>query len=56
MPIATRTGRSRILLRARAAAEAADQLDEFNAFLAHVREQYRRRPTLIAILDKAKLR
>jgi len=47
---------SRILLRARTAAEAADQLDEFGSFLAHVREQYRRRPTLIAILDTAKLR
>ncbi len=47
---------ARILLRARAAAEAAGQLDEFDAYLARVREQYRRRPTLIAILDKAKLR
>jgi hypothetical protein len=47
---------ARILLRARAAAQAAGQIDAFAAHLTRLREQHRRRPTLIAILDKAKLR
>jgi len=45
-----------ILQRARAAAQAADELDAFADYLTGVRERYRRRPTLIAILDKAGLR
>ena len=45
-----------ILKRAQAAAQAADMLDEFTDYLARLREQHRRRPTLIAILDKANLR
>jgi len=44
-----------ILQRAQAAARAADMLDEFMDYLARLREQHRRRPTLIAILDKANL-
>ncbi len=47
---------ARILQRARAAAQAADELDAFADYLTGVRERYRRRPTLIAILDKAGLR
>ena len=47
---------ARILQRARAAAEAAGELDAFTAHLTRLREQYRRRPTLISILDKANLR
>jgi putative PIN family toxin of toxin-antitoxin system len=47
---------SRILQRARAAAQAAGKLDAFAEYLTGVRERYRRRPTLIAILDKARLR
>ena len=46
---------AKILQRARSAAEVADQLDAFNTFLARLREQHRRRPTLIEILDKAQL-
>jgi hypothetical protein len=45
-----------LLQRAQAAAQAADTLDEFSEYLARLRDQYRRRPTLIAILDKAGLR
>jgi hypothetical protein len=45
----------RILRRARAAAQAAGALDTFGEYLARLREQYRRRPTLIEILDKADL-
>ena len=45
-----------ILQRAQAAAQAADMLDEFTDYLARLRERHRRRPTLIAILDKANLR
>lgn len=45
-----------ILKRAHAAAQAADMPDEFGEYLAQLREQHRRRPTLIAILDKANLR
>jgi hypothetical protein len=44
-----------ILKRARAAAQAAGALDAFGEYLARLREQYRRRPTLIEILDKADL-
>ena len=44
-----------ILKRAQAAAQAADMHDEFGEYLARLRDQHRRRPTLIAILDKAGL-
>jgi hypothetical protein len=47
---------ARILQRARAAAQAAGELDAFEDYLTRLREQHRRRPTLIAILDKASLR
>ena len=47
---------ARILQRARAAAQAAGELDAFGDYLARLRKQHRRRPTLIAILDKANLR
>ena len=47
---------ARILQRARAAEQAAGELDAFSDHLARLREQHRRRPTLIAILDKANLR
>lgn len=47
---------ARILQRAHAAAQAAGELDAFGDYLARLREQHRRRPTLIAILDKANLR
>jgi hypothetical protein len=47
---------ARILQRARAAAQAAGELDAFGDYLTRLREQHRRRPTLIAILDKADLR
>ena len=43
------------LKRAQNAALAAGLSEEFGAHLAAVREQHRRRPTLIAILDKAGL-
>jgi uncharacterized Zn finger protein len=46
---------AQILKRARAAAQAAGALDAFGEYLARLREQYRRRPTLIDILDKADL-
>lgn len=45
----------RILKRAAAAARAADQADVFAVYLAELRERHRRRPTLIALLDKAHL-
>jgi hypothetical protein len=45
----------RILKRARAAAAAAEQLPAFQRHLAQLREQHRRRPTLIGMLDKAGL-
>ena len=45
----------RILRRARAAAAAAGQDATFRARLAELRERHRRRPTLISMLDKAKL-
>lgn len=44
------------LKRAQKAAAAADLSDEFAEHLAALREQHRRRPTLIGILDKAGLR
>jgi hypothetical protein len=47
---------ARILQRARAAARPAGELDAFAEYLTGVRERYRRRPRLIAILDKAGLR
>lgn len=47
---------ARILLRARAAARAAGEPDAFAENLTRLRERHRRRPTLIAILDKANLR
>jgi len=45
----------RILKRAQAAAEAAGAHDAFAEYLTRRREQYRRRPSLIEILDKADL-
>ena len=48
-------GAVRILKRARAAAQSAGALTEFTEYITHVREQYRRRPSLIAMLDKANL-
>jgi hypothetical protein len=47
---------ARILARAQAAAQSAGELDAFSVYLARLREQHRRRPTLIEILDKANLR
>jgi hypothetical protein len=47
---------ARILERARAAAQAAGELDTFAEYLTRLRERHGRRPTLIAILDKANLR
>ncbi len=47
---------ARILQRARAAAQAAGELNAFAEYLTGLRERYRRRPTLIAILDQAGLR
>jgi hypothetical protein len=46
---------ARILQRARAAAQAAGEVDAFAEYLTGLRERYRRRPTLMAILDKAGL-
>jgi hypothetical protein len=45
----------RILKRARSAAQAAGESDVFAEHVAQLRERYRRRPTLIAMLDKASL-
>jgi hypothetical protein len=45
----------RLLTHARTAAAAAGQGDDFRARLAALREKHRRRPTLIATLNKAKL-
>jgi cell division septum initiation protein DivIVA len=45
----------RILKRARSAALAAGEHGAFTEHLARLREQYRRRPTLMAMLDKASL-
>jgi uncharacterized Zn finger protein len=47
---------ARILQRARKVAQPAGELDAFAEYLTGLRERYRRRPTLIAILDKAGLR
>jgi uncharacterized Zn finger protein len=47
---------AQILTRARGAARAAGMPIEFDEHLARIRERHRRRPTLIAILDKADLR
>jgi uncharacterized Zn finger protein len=44
-----------LLRRAQAAAQAAGMHDDFGEHLARLRDQHRRRPTLIAILDKAGL-
>ena len=46
---------ARILKKARSAAQAAGELDAFCATVARLREKHRRRPTLIAILDRANL-
>jgi hypothetical protein len=45
----------RILKRARSVADAAGNRDDFTAYISRLREQHRRRPSLIAMLDKAKL-
>jgi hypothetical protein len=45
----------RLLKRARDTAKAAGETDAFETRLAALREQHRRRPSLIAMLDKAKL-
>ncbi|MGK2887602.1 MAG: hypothetical protein ACSLE8_22970, partial [Rhodococcus sp. (in: high G+C Gram-positive bacteria)] len=44
------------LKRARRAAGVADLSEEFDDYVAALREHHRRRPTLIAMLDKAGLR
>jgi hypothetical protein len=44
-----------VLKRARRAAQAAGEGDAFATTLAQLRERHRRRPTLIAMLDKAAL-
>ena len=46
----------RYLKAARRAAAAAERLDEFNASLTDLRERNRRRPSFMAMLDKAGLR
>ena len=46
----------RILKRARDAAKAADDLQPFNQHIAKLRKRQRRRPTMMAMLDKAGLR
>lgn len=43
----------RILKKAAKAAHAADRVEDFSRQVDQLREQYRRRPTLIAMLDKA---
>jgi hypothetical protein len=43
----------RILKKAAKAAHAADRVEDFSRQVDRLREQYRRRPTLIAMLDKA---
>jgi uncharacterized Zn finger protein len=45
----------RILKRARSVADGAAHRDDFIAYISRVREQHRRRPTLIAMLGKARL-
>jgi len=44
-----------ILKKAAQAARAADRQGAFAAHLAALRETHRRRPTFIAVLDKARL-
>ncbi|MDA8063041.1 MAG: hypothetical protein M0T80_11545 [Actinomycetota bacterium] len=44
-----------ILKKAAQAARAADRQGELAAHLAGLRETHRRRPTFIAVLDKARL-
>jgi hypothetical protein len=46
----------RILKRARASAQGTGALTEFTDYIARLREQHRRRPALISMLDKANLR
>jgi uncharacterized Zn finger protein len=46
----------RVFKRAGDAATATDDVQAFNQHIAELREQHRRRPTLIAMLDKAGLR
>jgi hypothetical protein len=46
---------ARILKQARSAAQAAGELPAFTSNIARLRQTHRRRPTLIAILDRAKL-
>ena len=43
----------RILKKAARAASAADRREDFSDQIDRLRQQYRRRPTLIAMLDKA---
>ena len=43
----------RILKKAAKAARAADRVEDFSKQVGRLREDYRRRPTLIAMLDKA---
>jgi hypothetical protein len=45
----------RLLKSARDVAAASGQTNEFLARLAGLREQHRRRPSLMSMLDKAKL-
>jgi uncharacterized Zn finger protein len=45
----------RVLKQARTAAQTAGRTDVFTAHVARLRDQHRRRPTLIAMLDKAGL-
>lgn len=45
----------RLLKRGRAAAAAGGEMAAFEARLVALRERHRRRPSLIAMLDKAKL-
>jgi hypothetical protein len=49
------TAAVRLLKRARDAAAAASEIDAFETRLTALRERHRRRPSLIALLDKAKL-
>jgi uncharacterized Zn finger protein len=46
----------RILKKAAKAADAAGRMEDFSERIARLREQYRRRPTLLAMLDKAGFR
>lgn len=46
----------RILKKAARAADATARMDDFFKRIARLREQYRRRPTFIAMLDKAGFR